>query len=78
MAATNSGVYAKGSLFSTDKDYFFGELTREEAKKELGVTGINCFLLRASKGSLILSLVYNQQFCHIKIKHGPVVQIRSQ
>ena len=63
--------YAKGSVSDCHKDWFHGELTRDEAIYALKQSGEDCFLVRESKKTLVLSLSYRGQICHIKIKYGP-------
>lgn len=68
MAVADSSIYAKGSLLNY---WYHGQLTRVEAEHTLTVSGRNCFLIRESRGVLILSLVHRRQLYHIKIEYGP-------
>ena len=70
MAVSSSGVYAKGSFFDSDQDWYHGQLTRAEAEQALRAAGHDCFLIRESKGALVLSLVDKGRFCHLKIEYG--------
>ena len=67
--ATN--VYAKGCPVNSDKDWYHGELTRDQAEETLRASGSNCFLIRESKGNLVLSLIYHGDIHHTVIKRGP-------
>ena len=66
-----SNVYAKGCLIDSDKDWYHGELTRNQAEEALRASGSNCFLIRESEGNLILSLIHYGEIYHNVIKHGP-------
>lgn len=70
MAVAGS-VYHIGYLVGADKDWYHGELTRDEAEESLKASGCNCFLIRQSQGVLVLSLIHNGLFLHITIKCGP-------
>ena len=65
--------YVQGSQADSDKDWYRGELTKAQAEEALRDCGSsNCFLVRESTGSLILSLRYHdKQIKHIKIERGP-------
>ncbi len=67
MAVATSNIYTKGLLVDSDKEWYHGELTREQAEKTLRDNGSDCFLIRESKGSLVLSLINNGRIQHIKI-----------
>ena len=71
MAVNSSSHYAKGSLLESDQDWYHGQLTRAEAEQSLRGFGCDCFLIRESKGALVLSLACSGKFCHIKIYYGP-------
>ena len=71
MAVASSGVYAKGSLLGSDKDWYHGQLTRVEAEQALKVSGNDCFLVRESKGALVISLTHKRVFFHVKIHYEP-------
>ena len=68
-------AYEKGSLLSFDEDWYHGKLTRVEAEKVLTLCGRarDCFLVRESlsTGDLVLSLMFRNDFFHIKIEYGP-------
>ena len=66
-----AGVYAKGSLLGSEKDWYHGELGRVQAEHVLAVSGCDCFLVRVSEGALILSLSHHGQLHHLNIKYGP-------
>ena len=51
------------------KDWFHGELTRDEAVHALKQSGDDCFLVRESK-TLVLSFSHGDEIWHIKIKQG--------
>ncbi len=70
MAIADPSLYAEGSPLITDKDWYHGELSRDEAEQALATSGRDCFLVRASQGALILSLIHHGILHHIKIKHG--------
>ena len=46
-------------------------LTRDQAEEALRASGSNYFLIRESKGSLVLSLIHHGDIYHIVIKHEP-------
>lgn len=75
MEAVNMAVhsinYTQASSFSTDKDWFRGELTRQEAEQTLTASGCDCFLVRRDKGELVLSLIHDNLVHHAKIEYGP-------
>ncbi len=72
MAVAAPNVYMKGLLVDSDKEWYHGELTREQAEMTLRDNGSDCFLIRESKGSLVLSLINHQETQHYKItnQHG--------
>ena len=61
----------KESLLSFDEDWYHGKLTRVEAEQALAACGCDCFLIRESKGTHVLSLIQNDNFIHMKIAYGP-------
>lgn len=69
MDADSLSIYARGCIFSSDKDWYHGELTRDEAEQALTALGYDCFLVRESRGALVLSLVHHVQMCHIIIEY---------
>ena len=70
MAVASSSVYAKGSLLGSDKDWYHGQLARNEAEEALKALGCDCFLIREDGRALVLSLIHHGQVHHIKIKYG--------
>ena len=64
--------YERGCVSDCHKDWFHGELTRDETADALKQSGGDCFLVRESKRkrSLVLSLSHDGEICHIKIIHG--------
>ena len=54
----------------SDKDWYHGELTRDEAEQALKASGHDCFLIRHCEGDLLLSLTHCRHIYHIKIEHG--------
>ena len=66
-----SNVYAEGDPVDSDKDWYHGMLTRDQAEETLRASGYNYFLIRESKGSLVLSLIHHGDIYHIVIKRGP-------
>ena len=72
MSVTSASYspYSKGSLCCSDKVWFHGELTRNEAEECLRATGYDCFLVRQSERVLFLSLVHQGQIHHMSIKYG--------
>ncbi len=68
MAVAASNIYMKGLPVDSDKEWYHGELTREQAEKILRNNGSDCFIIRESKeGSLVLSLVNHGEIQHHKI-----------
>ena len=63
--------YIAGSLQEFDKEWYHGELTRDEAEQALKASGCDCFLIRHCQGVLILSLIHDQKIDHTKIDYGP-------
>jgi hypothetical protein len=63
--------YTKGFFVGSDKDWYHGELTGEEAERVLKASGSDCFLIRQSCDILVLSLTYGGEFHHLTIRHGP-------
>ena len=70
-AKESSLTYTRGSLVGSDKEWYHGELTREEAEKALKVSGCDSFLIRHCQGVPVLSLIHHGQVHHITIKYGP-------
>ena len=60
-----------GSFFDSDQDWYHGQLTRAEAEQALRAAGHDSFLIRESKGAMVLSLLSGNKLCHIRIKYGP-------
>ena len=54
----------------SDKEWYYGELTRDEAERALKTSGRDCFLIRQSQGVFITSLTHDGEFHHITIKYG--------
>ena len=69
MAVAESSIYTKGLHVNSNKEWYHGELTREQAEKTLRDNGSDCFLIRESKGSLVLSLIKQGETLHYKITH---------
>ncbi len=59
----------KGLQVDSDKEWYHGELTREQAEMTLRDNGSDCFLIRESKGSLVLPLINYVEAQHYKITH---------
>jgi hypothetical protein len=56
---------------SDHRDWYHGELTREEAEQALKVSGCDCFLVRQSRGVPVLSFIQGGgSFTHTKIVSG--------
>ena len=55
----------------SDKEWYHGELIRDEAEQALKASGCDCFLIRHSQGVLVLSLTHDGEFHHITINYGP-------
>jgi hypothetical protein len=68
LAATG---YTKGFFVGSDKDWYHGDLGEEEAEQALKASGCDCFLIRQSRGVLVLSLVHGGEFHHIAILSRP-------
>ena len=66
-----SSTYTRGYLVGSDKEWYHGELTRDEAEQALKASGCDCFLIRHCKEVLVLSLINDGEFHHIPIKYGP-------
>ena len=71
IGVTGSSMYTKGCLVGSDKEWYHGELTRDEAEQALKASGCDCFLIRHCQGVLVLSLIHDGKFHHITIKYGP-------
>ncbi len=67
MAVAASNIYTKGLPVDSEKEWYHGELTRKQAEKTLRDNGSDCFLIRESKGSLVLSLINHGETQHYKI-----------
>ena len=63
--------YERGTSLVCNKAWYHGDLTRVEAEHALGTSDCDCFLVRESKGNLVLSLVRQSQICHIRIERFP-------
>ena len=66
-----ANVYVKACPVDSDKDWCHEELTRDQAEEALRASGSNCFLIRESKGNLVLSLIHHGDIYHMVIKRGP-------
>ena len=66
-----ANIYVKACPIDCDKDWYHGMLTRNQAEEALKASGSNCFLIRESKGSLVLSLIHHGDIYHMVIKRGP-------
>ena len=55
----------------SDKEWYHGELTRDEAEQALKATGHDSSLIRHCRGVLVLSLIHDGGFHHITISYGP-------
>jgi hypothetical protein len=51
----------------SDKDWYHGELTREEAEQELKASGCDCYLVRQKQGVLVLSLINGRNLTHFRV-----------
>ena len=67
----DSDGYSKGSLLSSSKEWFHGELPQAEAERALMTSECNCFLIRQENKSLILSLRHQNSVHHVNIQYGP-------
>ncbi len=67
MTVAEPSIYMKGLQVDSDKEWYHGELTREQAEMTLRDNGSDCFLIRESKGSLVLSLINHGETHHVKI-----------
>ncbi len=61
---------AEFNTFSGE-EWYHGALSREEAEKNLRDSGSNCFLVRNSKGFIVLSQIQYQQIHHTRIECKP-------
>ena len=66
-----SSTYTSRFLVLSDKEWYHGELTRDEAEQALKASGCDCFLVRHCQGVLVLSLIHDGGFHHITINYGP-------
>ena len=64
-----SSTYTSRFLAVSDKEWYHGELARDEAEQALKASGCDCFLVRHCQGVLVLSLIHG--FHHITINYGP-------
>ena len=71
IEVTGSSTYTKGCLVGSDKEWYHGELTRDEAEQALKASSSDRFLIRQCQGVLVLSLIHDGQFHDITVKHGP-------
>ena len=71
MMESSSHTYTRGSLVGSNKEWYHGELTIDEAEQALKASGCDCFLIRHCQGGLILSLINDQKIDHSKIDYGP-------
>ena len=55
----------------SDKEWYHGEITRDEAEQALKASGSDCFLIRHCQGVLVLSLIHDGEFHHITVNYGP-------
>ena len=60
-----------GSLLSSSKEWFHGELPQAEAEQALMTSECDCFLIRQEHQSLILSLRHQNSVHHVNIQFGP-------
>ena len=63
-SSRDDGIYCKGTLRESSKDWYRGELTREEAEQALKASGCDNFLIRQCQGVLVLSLIHDGEFHH--------------
>ena len=68
---TDSSAYTRGFLVGSDKEWYHGEITRDEAEQALKASGCDCFLIRHCQGVLVLSLIHDGEFHHITVNYGP-------
>ena len=71
IGVTGSTTYTKGCPVGSDKEWYHGELTRDDAEQALKASGSDCFLIRHCQEVLVLSIVHNGEFHHITVKYGP-------
>ena len=71
IGVTGSSTYTKGCPVLSDKEWYHGELTRDEAEQALKASDSDWFLIRHCQGILVLSLMHDGKFQHITIKYGP-------
>lgn len=64
-------MYTRASSESSGRDWYHGELTRPKAELALTSSPCDCFLIRESKGALVLSVINNRVIHHIKIDIEP-------
>ena len=69
--AVATGIYTTSSPLSSDQAWYHGELSRVKAEQALTTFGYDCFLVRVTEGTLILSLIHHGHLHHVNIKYGP-------
>ncbi len=62
--------YINDTKLDSPTAWYHGELARELAEKLLRGSKCNCFLVRESRGLLVLSLIENRRVYHFKIEHN--------
>ena len=68
----DSNIYAKACFVDSNKDWYHGELTRDQAEEALRASGSNnCFLIRESGGRVFLSLIHHGEIHHFVTEYGP-------
>ena len=55
----------------SEKEWYHGELTTDEAEQALKASGCDCFLIRHCQGVLVLSLIHDGEFHHVTIQYEP-------
>ena len=70
IGVRGSSTYTKGCLVGSDKEWYHGELTREDAEQALKASGCDCFLIRHCQGVLVLSIIHDGEFHHNTVKYG--------
>ena len=71
VSADNSSICAKATPSVSDKAWYHGDVSRVEAEQALAASGNDCFLIRESGKSLVLSLIHHGQVHHVNIQYGP-------
>ena len=67
---SNSHTNTRDFLVGSDKEWYHGELTRDEAEQALKASGCDCFLICHCQGDYFLSFTYRGHIYHMKIEHG--------